>query len=143
MEANRKKKQKTFTLEIELASEVDTADAVGEVDTNNVVRGTDTKKQKWTKNETKQQRSLDSDRGSDATARQTNKRQNKARSSSSNDDNSLITVPDGPSEKNGYRIATYDWLDDEEKRRLLIEEDKQRIAKATGTPINQLRSYHD
>lgn len=71
------------------------------------------------------------------------KKHNKASPSLTDSDNSLTTIPDPTLSKGSYRIASYEWIDNENERRLLIEEDKQRIAEAIGTPLNQLNFYHD
>lgn len=102
------------------------------------------KHQKKQKKETKRQRSFDSEPDFETVCIQTHKSQNKAsRTSSSDSESNMITVADGAPIKSRHRIPTYEWIDDECERRLLIEEDKQRIAVATNTPLDQIIFYND
>lgn len=104
----------------------------------------DKRQQKTKKTETKRQRSLDTDSQADSVQCQAHKRQNKSNTSSSeSEDSSLITAADASPRKITQRIASYDWITDENERRSLIEEDKQRISEATNTPMDQFIFYHD
>lgn len=94
--------------------------------------------------ETKRQRSLDTDRDSYSTTKQTNKRRNKTKpASSESDDSSLATVSDASPTKSRHRILTYHWIEDEQERKSLMEEDKQRIAVATNTPVDEIIFYYE
>lgn len=99
--------------------------------------------QKKKKMETKRQRSFGSDRESDTDAcKRTQKKKQPNNPSSSESECSLISVPDN-SQRMKHRIATYEWITDANERRLLIEEDKMRIAAASNTPVEQIDFYHD
>lgn len=114
------------------------ADSVNGSESNK--KASNKKQSKTKKAEAKRQRS---DPDSDSVSNQIHKKPNKANSSLSDSDNSLTTMSNAIPNKGRCRIATYEWIDDENERRLLIEEDKKRIAEATGTPLNQMTFYHD
>lgn len=123
------------------------ADTMDEAAANSCDKKNKKKKQKAKKAETKRQRSLDSDPDSASVSNQAQKKRNKDQPrdqpSSSDGDISLVTVPDAPSTEVRYRVATYEWIEDESEKQLLIAEDKQRIAEAAGVPLDRIVFYHD
>ena len=52
-------------------------------------------------------------------------------------------VPVSLSSKVRCRVASYYWIDDENERRLLIAEDKERIAKAMNTSMDKIDFFMD
>lgn len=142
----KQQKQATVVAEIETSEEqsVENASIVVEGIEDKNGKTSEKRQQKTKKTETKRQRSLDTDSQSDSAQSQAHKRQNKSNTSSSEgEDGSLIAAVDASPRKIRQRIASYDWITDENERQSLIEEDKQRIAKATNTPMDHFVFYHD
>lgn len=120
------------------------ADKVVEATENSFEKKSKKKEQKVNKTESKRQRSLDSDPESASVPNQAQKKRSKDQPSPIDGGSSAMTVvPDASPTEARYRVATYEWIEDDTERRLLIAEDKQRIAIAAGVPLHDIVFYHD
>lgn len=125
----------------EILKEVkDATDAAGAID-NGPCSGKQKNKQakqKGKKVETKRQHSSDSDAET-----QIQKKPSTDNPSSSKSVCSPVTVPDRPPEKRRFHIPSYEWIEDEKERQLLIQDDQRRIAEVYNMHVDLVEVYHN